>query len=202
MKDHIHVYNIATCWNDKSFFGFLGPTFAIIGLVPLTMPFIHGLMIYHRHKLIMFLLMLYTHVLLFACELLGKYIAQKKPYPECVSFLMSECGMPCPKLVYITAVATISLYYLVRDSGGIHKCFKSFCTIVFSMFTFAFAYYVGYMADGFQITVSVGIGFFTTVIVCFFLESTLFYKIRRTNMNHIRDCIDYIYILVFKKRRS
>lgn len=174
---HIHVFNIPSCWNPDSILAYFGPTFAIISLLPLTMVFVSLSLIYKGNKIRTIILSISTHVLLYASHLAQLIIKEKRPYPECSSFLISEYGLPSPEFVYTISITTKILFYVIwfKENRSILKIFG----ILLTLFVYGLAYYLAYLASMKQIIISMTIGFGMTVFICWFLEQTLFRELRQ-----------------------
>ena len=119
----------------------------------------------------------------YSAYLLQDFIAQPRPYPDCVSHIYSSYGLPCPEQVLIVSTCINELMYHYYYTNGMpgKKILKILFVITFVPFIYIYAYVSTVMQTIWSMVFSIT---FTL------LASVLVYLFQRRYENNIEEICD------------
>lgn len=107
---HVVIKLEPYCWSNSYFLSSFGHMFTIVALVPYAVPFINNMILNKNASFTTFYLLFYAKLITMKAHIVQGIINWKRPFPECIPSIMSECGFPDPGIVFLIASVMISIF--------------------------------------------------------------------------------------------
>lgn len=165
-----HASGQLFCHSEDSKFlvSFLGP----IAFLPQTIAWIRLLVAVSgtgagEYDKIQTIMTFYTYAVWYVAYCMQSFFAQPRPYPMCSASWFSEYGFPCPEVVYLSSIATLSLCgstFMRKQRQGLSMI--NILWMITFWFIYPLAHYLTYLSTTGQLLFSMVIGSMSTFFVC------------------------------------
>lgn len=168
LNNNTYLVMIPFCWTAGYGIGYLGSTYAVISLLPLSVIFITTLNLIITNRFKSYLSIICIKAVWLWCYILQRALKVSRPQPRCVPFIMTQYGFPNCEVVYSISILT-QITYVVTKEKSYSRYWSSFIFLLTSSI-YIFGYYCASLASIGQILISFFIGLMSTLFICFTID--------------------------------